>query len=88
MITKEKKAEVVAKHQKHPKDTGHSGVQVALLTERIKSTSEHLKTHKKDYTSQVGLLKMVGARKRHLAYLKRTEPKEYEKLIKQLDLRK
>lgn len=88
MITKAKKAEIVTKHQKHPKDTGHPSVQVALLTERIRLASEHLKTHRKDYTSQVGLLKMVGARKRHLTYLKRTEPQEYEKLIKQLDLRK
>ncbi|MBI4386586.1 MAG: 30S ribosomal protein S15 [Elusimicrobia bacterium] len=88
MITREKKLEIVAKHQKHAKDTGHPGVQVALLTERIRLASGHLKSHRKDYTSQVGLLKMVGARKRLLTYLKRTEPQEYEKLIKQLELRK
>ena len=88
MITKEKKAEIVAKHQRHPQDTGHAGVQVAILTERIRQASEHLKTHRKDYSSQVGLLKLVGARKRLLTYLKRTEPQEYEKLLKQLELRK
>ncbi|MBI3549846.1 MAG: 30S ribosomal protein S15 [Elusimicrobia bacterium] len=88
MITKEKKAEVVSKYQKHPKDTGHSSVQVALLTEKIASVSEHLKGNRKDYTSQVGLLKMVGTRRSLLAYLKKTDPQEYDKVIKQLDLRK
>lgn len=88
MITKTKKAEIAAKYQKHPQDSGHSSVQIALLTERIRQTSEHLKTHRKDYSSQVGLLKLVGARKRLLTYLKRTEPQEYEKLLKQLELRK
>lgn len=88
MITKEKRAEIVAKHQKHPKDTGHPSVQVALLTERVKQAAAHLKNHRKDYSTQMGLLKMVGARKRLLTYLKRTEPQEYEKLIKQLDIRK
>ena len=88
MLTKAKKAEIVSKYEKHPQDTGHSGVQIALLTERIRQASEHLKTHRKDYGSQVGLLKMVGARKRLLTYLRRTEPQEYEKLLKQLELRK
>ena len=88
MITKEKKAEIVAKNQRHPQDTGNPGVQAAILTERIRQASEHLKTHRKDYSSQLGLLKMVGTRKRLLTYLKRTEPQEYEKLLKQLELRK
>lgn len=88
MITKVKKAEIIAKYRKQPQDTGHPGVQIALLTERIRQASGHLKTHRKDYSSQVGLLKMVGARKRLLTYLKRTEPQEYEKLLKQLELRK
>lgn len=88
MITKIKKAEIVAKHQKQPQDTGHSSVQIALITERIHQISEHLKTHRKDYSSQLGLLKLVGARKRLLTYLKQTEPQEYEKLLKQLELRK
>ena len=88
MITKVKRAEIVAKHRKHPQDTGHSSVQIALYTERIRQISEHLKTHRKDYHSQLGLLKLVGARKRLLTYLKRIEPQEYEKLLKQLELRK
>lgn len=88
MITKEKKAEIVTRHQKHAKDTGHSSIQISLLTERIRSISEHLKAHSKDHASQVGLLKLVGDRKRLLTYLKRTEPNDYEKLLKQLELRK
>lgn len=88
MINKAKKAEIIGKYQKNPKDTGHSSVQIALLTERIRQASEHLKSHKKDYTSQVGLLKMVGTRKRLLTFLKRNDQAEYEKLIKQLELRK
>ena len=88
MITKAKKTEIITKHQKNPQDTGHPGVQIALLTERIRQASEHMKSHRKDYGSQLGLLKMVGARKRLLTYLKRTEPQEYEKLLKQLELRK
>ena len=81
-------SEVISKYQSSPKDVGSSSVQAALLTERIKYMTEHMKTHKRDYHSQLGLLKMVGARKRHLSFLKRTRPEEYTKLIKQLDLRK
>ena len=88
MITKTKTAELVAKYQQHGKDSGTPSVQVALLTERIREVSEHLKTHKKDHSSQLGLLKMVGDRKSLLTYLKRTKQAEYDKLIKQLELRK
>ena len=87
-LTKTKTSEIVSKHQSSPKDTGSSSVQVALITERIKYLTDHLKGHKRDYASQLGLLKLVGQRKRHLSYLKRTRPEEYQKLIKQLDLRK
>jgi len=87
-LTKTKKSELVEKFQASPKDTGGSSVQIAILTERIKYLTEHLKTHKRDYHSQLGLLKMVGQRKRLLGYLRRTRPEEYQKLIKQLDLRK
>ncbi len=85
MITKTKKAEIISKHRGNP---GHPSAQIGLLTERIRLVSEHLKTHKKDYTSQVGLLKMVGQRRRLLGYLKRTQLDEYNKILKQLDLRK
>ena len=88
MITKQKKAEIIGQHQSGPKDTGTPSVQIALLTERIRQASEHMKTHSKDYHSQVGLLKMVGKRRRLLTFLKRTQASEYEKLLKQLELRK
>jgi small subunit ribosomal protein S15 len=88
MLTKEKTADIVGKYAKGPKDTGSSAVQVALLTERIRSTSEHMKANKKDFASQRGLLQMVSDRKSHLTYVKKHEPAQYEKLLKQLDLRK
>lgn len=88
MINKTKTAEIVAKFGGDPKNTGHSAVQAALLTERIKYLSEHLKTHRKDYTSQVGLMKLVGTRKRLLNYLKSSEPQTHTKLLKELELRK
>ena len=76
------KKEIVAKFQVGPKDAGSSPVQVALLTERIRYLSEHLKTHPKDHHSQLGLLKMVGQRKRHLTYVKRRQPDQYQKLVR------
>ena len=87
-LTKEMKAAIVTKHQRTPKDTGTPAVQIALSTERIKYLSEHLKTHKKDHHTRVGLLKLVGHRRRLLNYLKRTEPEVYQKTLKTLDLRK
>lgn len=88
ILTKTKKSEIMSKHQLSPKDTGSSSVQIALLTERIKYLTDHLKTHKRDYATQKGLLDCVSQRKRHLKYVKRTRPEEYQKLIKHLDLRK
>ena len=87
-LTKEAKQAVVVKYQKHPKDTGTPAVQVALLTERIAYLSEHLKTAKKDHASRLGLLKLVGQRRRLLAYLKKTDPALHQKTLKSLDLRK
>lgn len=88
MITKENKQEIAKKFIKHPGDMGNSSVQVALLTDRITKLAAHLKTNKKDYSTQLGLLKMVGTRKRLLTYLKRSSLTEYNQLIKALDLRK
>lgn len=85
MITKAKKAEIVQKHQGNP---GKSSTQIALITERIADISKHLKGAKKDYTSQVGLLKLVGQRRRLLTYLRRKDFQDYSKVLKQLDLRK
>jgi len=88
MITKEKKSEISKKHGKGAQDTGSTPVQIALLTERIKDLSGHLKTNKKDYSSQRGLLKLVGQRRRLLGYLKKRDLDSYASVLKQLDLRK
>jgi len=88
MISKEKKAEIIAKFGKTPEDTGSTQVQVALLTERINELTEHLKVHKKDHHSRRGLLMMVGQRRGLLEYLKKTDINEYRALIEKLGLRK
>jgi small subunit ribosomal protein S15 len=88
MITKEKRIETVKKHGKSASDAGSTPVQIALLTERIKDLSGHLKANKKDYSSQRGLLMMVGQRRRLLGYLKKKDLTTYNTILKQLDLRK
>jgi small subunit ribosomal protein S15 len=88
MITKEKKTEISKKHGHAAADTGSAPVQIALLTERIKDLSGHLKTAKKDYSSQRGLLKLVGQRRRLLGYLKKRDLASYNSTLKSLDLRK
>lgn len=88
MITKEKKADSVKKFGTSAGDTGGTAVQVAMLTDRIKDVSGHLKINSKDYSSQRGLLKMVGTRRRLLSYLKNRDLAAYGQVLKQLDLRK
>ncbi len=88
MITKENKIEMFKKHGKGEKDSGSAAVQIALITERIKQLSTHLKASKKDYASQRGLLMLVGQRRRLLAYLKKSDLTSYNTILKQLDLRK
>ncbi|MBI5239708.1 MAG: 30S ribosomal protein S15 [Elusimicrobia bacterium] len=88
MITKGNKNEIVKKYGRKPGDCGSPQVQVAILTERIKDISSHLKGNKKDYATQVGLLRLVGQRKRLLTYLKKKDLAAYGSLVKQLDLRK
>jgi len=88
VLAKDKKKDIIATYKHHKDDTGSSGVQVAILTERINVLAGHFKTHKKDYQSRRGLLKLVSARRRHLDYLKKHNKKEYEDLIKSLSLRK
>jgi len=80
--------DLVRKYQTHKKDTGSAEVQVVLLTEKIKELAKHLKKHAKDSDSRRGLLIMVGKRRRLLNYLKKINPKIYEKLIKDLGLKK
>ncbi len=83
-----KKKKVMTKHGIHPKDTGSSKVQVAILTERINELSKHLETHPKDDHSRKGLLGLVGKRRKHLNYLRLHKKEEYENLLKKLKLRK
>ena len=78
---------VIAKHRAHANDTGSTKVQVALLTERINSLTEHFRIHAKDHHGRRGLLKMVGTRRRLLTYLKRSDLASYRALIEELGLR-
>jgi small subunit ribosomal protein S15 len=87
-ITKEKTQEIILNHRLHETDTGGTEVQVALLTERIINLTEHFKTHHKDHCSRRGLLKLVGQRRRLLAYLRKTDVIRYRELIVKLGLRK
>jgi small subunit ribosomal protein S15 len=82
------KEAVIKEYCVHPSDTGSPEVQVALLTQRINALTEHLKAHEHDEASRRGLLKMVGQRRRHLAYLSRTDTKRYKDIVAKLDLRK
>lgn len=88
MITKEKKAEIVADFAKKDGDTGSPEVQIALLTARINELNAHLKEHKKDHHSRRGLLKMVGHRRNLLKYLQNKDIIAYRDLIGKLGLRK
>ena len=81
MILKEKKTAIIAEYATHEGDTGSPEVQIALLTKRIKSLTEHLKVNKKDHHSRRGLLLMVGQRRGLLDYLKKTDIESYRKLI-------
>ena len=87
-ITAERKQELIGEFATKIGDTGSPEVQVAVLTERIKNLTEHLKTHKKDFHSRRGLLIMVGQRRRLLDYTKRKSQERYETLIKRLELRR
>lgn len=87
-ITLEKKRQVIQEFGATEGDTGSPEVQVAILSERIRNLTEHLKIHKKDYHSRRGLLMMVGQRRRLLDYLKRKEAQRYETLVGRLGLRR
>lgn len=88
MTTKERKAEIIKEFGKSEGDTGSPEVQVALLTERIRDLTEHLKVNQKDHHSRRGLLKMVGQRRNLLEYLKKNDIERYRSLIEKLGLRK
>ncbi|WP_291258585.1 30S ribosomal protein S15 [Fusobacterium sp.] len=82
------KAEIIKEFGKFEGDTGSTEVQIALLTEKINHLTDHLRTHKKDFHSRLGLLKMVGQRKRLLAYLTKKDLEGYRSLIARLGIRK
>ena len=82
-----KKQEIVTKYGRSESDTGSSEVQIALLTERISELTEHLKIFKKDHASRLGLLKLVGARRRLMKYFKRKDKNAYLTLVENLGIR-
>ena len=88
MLTKEKKAQLVKDFGRSAGDTGSVEVQVAMLTEQINRLTVHMKDNKKDYSSNRGLLKMVGRRRSMLEYLKKEDINRYRELITKLGLRK
>ena len=81
------KAPTILKYQAHEKDSGSTRVQVAVLTDRINYLTEHFRTHHKDHHGRLGLLKMVGRRRRLLEYLKREDVQGYRQLVQELGLR-
>lgn len=85
--SKERKAELIAEYGKDEKDSGSAQVQVALLTERIRHLTEHMKTHPKDFHTRRGLLMLVGKRRRLLSYIKSGDVEAYRVLIKSLGIR-
>jgi small subunit ribosomal protein S15 len=87
-MTKPQKSQLIQEYRLADNDTGSPEVQVALLTSRINALIEHLNVHKSDEGSRRGLLKLVGQRRRHLAYLKRKDNQRYQALIGRLGLRK
>jgi small subunit ribosomal protein S15 len=86
-LTQQRKQELISNFQVHETDTGSTDVQIAMLTERINRLSEHLQANKKDHSSRRGLLKMIGQRKRLLAYLQQDSREKYQALIARLGIR-
>ena len=86
-ISKERKAELIKTYGKNEHDSGSAAVQVAILTDRIKELTEHMKSHKKDFHTRRGLLMLVGKRRRLLSYIKKNDIVEYRELIKALGIR-
>jgi len=87
-LTRDEKSEIIQVYHTHESDTGSPEVQIALLTTRINSLASHLQDHKHDMHSRRGLLKLVGQRRRHLAYLRRTDPARYRTITERLGLRR
>ena len=87
-FSRESKTDMIEQYRTHASDTGSAEVQIALLTSRIKHLTEHFKIHAKDHHSRLGLLKMVGKRRRLLDYLKRKDFERYQAIIGRLEIRK
>ncbi|NIM93498.1 MAG: 30S ribosomal protein S15 [Anaerolineales bacterium] len=87
-MTKEEKNKIIEDYHRHDNDTGSPEVQVAILTHRIHQLTDHLRIHKHDESSRRGLIKMVGKRQSHLAYLKREDPLGYLALTEKLGIRR
>ncbi len=87
-VAQTRKAEIIRDFRTSPTDTGSPEVQVALLSEHIQELTEHLKLHRKDYTSRRGLLMMVGTRRKLLKYLRAHTPDRYQALVERLGLRR
>jgi small subunit ribosomal protein S15 len=87
-LEKEKKENIIGQYKLHDGDTGSPEVQIALISERLNDLNMHFQTHKKDHHSRRGLLKLVGQRRKLLSYLKAVDKERYDKLVKQLGLRK
>lgn len=88
MLKPAQKQKIVSEYAKHAGDTGSAEVQIALFTQEIEALTKHFKKHPKDNSSRRGLLKMVSKRKRLLDYLKKEDEKRYNKIVKELGLKK
>ncbi len=86
MLDAQKKKKIIEKFKTHATDTGSPQVQIAILSEEVKELTDHLKTHKKDFSSRRGLIKKVGERRRLMRYLKRTDAKAYDELMGKLKI--
>ena len=86
-LSKDVKSSIITEYARGEGDTGSAEVQIALLTQRIRDLTEHLKTHKKDHHTRRGLLKLVGQRRRMLNYLKKADIERYRAVIAQLGIR-
>jgi small subunit ribosomal protein S15 len=87
-ITKQRKTELIGTYQRTGNDTGSPEVQIAILTARVNSLTEHLQGHKRDFACRRGLLMLVSRRRRLLDYLKKVDPKRYLDILQRLDIRK
>lgn len=88
MITKDRKRELIGEYRRNENDSGSPEVQIAILTSRINTLTEHMRTHKKDYATRRGLLMMVSRRRGMLDYLRKINPQGYVEIIGRLGIRK